>query len=39
MLPEISKIKGIHPGVILKREIQSRGLKNNALANSLHEHP
>lgn len=39
MLPEIAKIKGIHPGVILKRELKTRGLKNNELANSLHEHP
>jgi addiction module HigA family antidote len=38
MLPEITKIKGIHPGAILKREIKSRGLKNNELANSLVEH-
>ena len=38
MLPELSKIKGIHPGAIIKREIKSRGLKNNELANSLNEH-
>ena len=38
MLPELSKIIGIHPGAILKREIKSRGLKNNELANSLNEH-
>ncbi len=38
MLPEFSKIKGVHPGAILKREIKSRGLKNNQLANLLNEH-
>lgn len=39
MLPELSKIKGIHPGVILKREIKLRGLKNYELANSVNEFP
>ncbi len=39
MLPEITKVKGIHPGVILKREIQSLGLKNNELASLVNEHP
>ncbi|KVV16218.1 hypothetical protein [Flavobacterium sp. TAB 87] len=38
MLPELAKIKGIHPGVILKREIKLRGLKNKELADSLEEH-
>lgn len=38
MLPEISKIKGIHPGAILKREIKLRGLKNIELAKSIQEH-
>jgi antitoxin HigA-1 len=32
MLPDIKKIKGIHPGVILKREIKKRRLKNKNLA-------
>lgn len=39
MLPELSKIKGIHPGVILKREIKLRGLKNYELADSVNEFP
>lgn len=38
MLPEISKIKGIHPGAILKREIKLRGIKNNELAHLINEH-
>jgi len=32
MLPDIKKIKGIHPGAILKREIKKRGMKNKDLA-------
>ncbi len=38
MIPELEKIKGIHPGLILKREIKKRGLKNKELALSLNEH-
>jgi len=38
MIPEISKVKGIHPGAILRREIKSRGLKNKDFAELLHEH-
>ncbi len=38
MLPEINKIKGIHPGIILKREIARRGLKNKELAMMVNEH-
>lgn len=38
MIPEISKIKGIHPGAVLKREIKKRGLKNKELASSVNEH-
>ncbi|WP_298148804.1 HigA family addiction module antitoxin [Flavobacterium sp.] len=34
----MSKIKGIHPGAILKRELKSRGLKSKELANLLDEH-
>lgn len=39
MLPELSKIKGLHPGIILKRELKIRSLKNNELASSINEHP
>ncbi len=38
MLPKISKIKGVHPGAILKREIKLRGIKNKELAHSIDEH-
>ncbi len=37
MLPELSKIKGIHPGAILKREIKLQGLKNYEFADSINE--
>jgi len=39
MLPEISKIKGLHPGIILKRELKLKGIKNSELANSVQEFP
>ena len=38
MLPELDKIKGIHPGAILRRELKIRGLKGVDLANSIDEH-
>ncbi len=38
MLPDIIKIKGIHPGVILKREIKKRGMKNKDLALLIRVH-
>ena len=38
MIPEITKVKGIHPGAILKREIKKRGLKNKELASLVNEH-
>jgi addiction module HigA family antidote len=38
MIPEISKVKGIHPGAILRREIKSRGLKNKEFADLIHEY-
>ncbi|MFA9389568.1 MAG: HigA family addiction module antitoxin [Prolixibacteraceae bacterium] len=38
MLPELKKIKGIHPGYILKRELKSLGLKGSHLASSIGEH-
>lgn len=38
MIPKISKIKGIHPGFIIKREIMNRGIKNKELASRLNEH-
>lgn len=38
MLPDISKLKGFHPGVILKKELHLRGIKNNELADLINEH-
>ncbi len=38
MMPKISKIKGIHPGAILKKEIKNLGLKNKELAVFVNEH-
>lgn len=38
MLPSLEKIKGIHPGYILKRELKSRGLKSSKLALNIDEH-
>lgn len=38
MLPEISRIKGIHPGVILKRELKISGMKSQELAELVGEH-
>ncbi len=39
MLPEISKIKGIHPGIILSRELKKRALEKKLFALSLGEYP
>lgn len=38
MIPDITKVKGVHPGAILKREIKKRGLKNKELASLVKEH-
>lgn len=38
MLPELSKIKGIHPGAILKRELTIQGSKSSELAKAIEEH-
>ena len=38
MLPEISKIRGIHPGAILKRELKKRGMKSSELAELVDEY-
>ncbi len=39
MLPEYKRVKGIHPGAILKRELNRRRLKSNELARSINEFP
>ena len=38
MLPELTKIKGVHPGAILRRELKIQGLKASELAKSIDEH-
>ncbi len=38
MLPELNRIKGIHPGAILKRELKALGIKSNEMAASVNEH-
>jgi addiction module HigA family antidote len=38
MLPELHKIKGVHPGDILKRELKAQGIKGSELAGSIDEH-
>jgi len=38
MLPRLNKIKGIHPGTLLKRELDNRDLKSSELANNIGEH-
>lgn len=38
MLPELYKIKGIHPSYILNRELKSRGIKSSELASTIDEH-
>jgi addiction module HigA family antidote len=38
MLPELSKIKGIHPGAILKRELKTQSINASLLAESINEH-
>jgi len=38
MLPQLSKIKGVHPGAILRRELKIQNLKSNDLAVYIGEH-
>lgn len=38
MLPEIAKIKGVHPGLVLKRELKRNHIKSSALAMAIGEH-
>lgn len=38
MLPEISKIKGIHPGAILQRQIAAQGILNKEFASQINEY-
>ncbi|MCT4580251.1 MAG: HigA family addiction module antitoxin [Flavobacteriales bacterium] len=38
MLPNLNKIKGIHPGMLLKRELSKQNLKSSELAQEIGEH-
>ena len=38
MLPKLTKIKGVHPGAILRRELKIQGLRGSELASSINEH-
>lgn len=38
MFPSLEKIKGIHPGVILKKELSANGIKSSQLAKNIGEH-
>jgi len=39
MLPEFNRIKGIHPGAILKRELIKRNIRSVQLAEAIEEYP
>ena len=39
MLPEITSVKGVHPGAVLSRELKKRGLESKQFALSLGEYP
>lgn len=39
MLPNINRIKGVHPGAVLNRELKKRGLEKKQFALSLGEYP
>jgi addiction module HigA family antidote len=38
MLPKLNKVKGIHPGTLLKWELDNRHLKSTQLADAIGEH-
>ena len=38
MLPEIEKIKGVHPGAVLSRELKRRGLGKSVFAKEIGEY-
>ena len=35
MLPDIKTVKGIHPGLVLERELKNRNIKKSGLARDL----
>ena len=39
MIKQYEKYKGIHPGIILDRELKKRSIKQRPFALSLDEHP
>lgn len=39
MLPDFKRVKGIHPGAILKRELKKREIKSIKLAHEIKEYP
>lgn len=39
MLPSFLKVKGVHPGAIIKRELKKQNLKSIELAKSINEYP
>ncbi|WP_372745278.1 HigA family addiction module antitoxin [Lutibacter sp.] len=38
MLPQLNKIKGLHPGIILKRELSRQDIRSSELADAINEH-
>jgi len=38
MLPPLAKIKGIHPGLILRRALTRQNIRSSELANDINEH-
>ena len=38
MLPRINKVKGVHPGALIRRELELRNIKSSELADSIDEH-
>lgn len=38
-MSNLLKYKGIHPGIVLKRELDKRAIKQRPFALSLQEHP
>ncbi|NAS11132.1 HigA family addiction module antitoxin [Poritiphilus flavus] len=38
MLPRLNKVKGVHPGALLRRELALRNIKGSDLAESVDEH-
>ena len=39
MLPDIEKIKGVHPGAVLARELKKRGIGSSVFAREIGEYP